>query len=289
MGIGIDYLKFIFDRVHDLKPGATIVTIGRLNSFLRTGASKALFSERGISLEQFPIWGVDFIDDVLGNAFPGTKIQSMDYSDYEGANLIHDLNEPLPKNLQATADVIIDGGTIEHVFDVPQVLRNYCDLLKVGGQLIISTPSNNLQGHGFYQFSAELFYSYFNAERGFEIDQIVMAFHPYPGTELGRAKMFLVAHPSELRQRIMLTNRRPTMIYASVRKVAEVKNTRVIPILQSDYVVTYENQGVSQVGPIKRFVKSLPYWIRRHVIGLGQRYWFSRFNRRFYKPWRPGL
>ena len=56
-------------------------------------------------------------------------------------------------------DVVYDGGTLEHVFNFPVALRNAMELLRPGGRLFtIHTCANNLCGHGFYQFSRELFY-----------------------------------------------------------------------------------------------------------------------------------
>ena len=49
---------------------------------------------------------------------------SLDYSDYEGAEIIHNLNEPdLAKEHHAIADLIVDAGTIEHVFHLPPSLH----------------------------------------------------------------------------------------------------------------------------------------------------------------------
>jgi len=38
----------------------------------------------------------------------------------------------------------------------------------------IHTPASNLCGHGFYQFSPELFYRALNATNGFEVERMIM-------------------------------------------------------------------------------------------------------------------
>src|SRR4051794_39715241 len=53
------------------------------------------------------------------------EIVALDASDYEAADLVHDLNEPVPRDLHGRFSLVFDGGTIEHVFDVATVLRNY--------------------------------------------------------------------------------------------------------------------------------------------------------------------
>lgn len=102
------------------------------------------------------------------------SVNSMDYSDFEGASIIHDLNIPVPKELRNKFDVVFDGGTTEHVFDVRMVVTNIKNLLKVGGYFIAFTPANNLCGHGFYQFSPEFYRTVFSEENGFKIHKFQM-------------------------------------------------------------------------------------------------------------------
>ena len=88
-----------------------------------------------------------------------------DCSDYEGAEITCDLNDPLEEPLRSRADVVIDGGTLEHVFDVRQALTNVSLLLKPGGRVIHMTPANNCANHGFYQFSPTLYADYYRTNR----------------------------------------------------------------------------------------------------------------------------
>jgi hypothetical protein len=99
-------------------------------------------------------------------ALGASSVSEMDASDYEGAALVHDLNSPVPSQLHDTCDFIYDGGSLEHIFDVPEVFRNYGRLLRRGGVLAVSTSANNQCGHGFYQFSPELIYRYFCPQNG---------------------------------------------------------------------------------------------------------------------------
>jgi hypothetical protein len=46
-------------------------------------------------------------------------------SPYEGAEIIHDLNRPVPDKLKESADFIVDGSTLDNVFDPAMVLRNF--------------------------------------------------------------------------------------------------------------------------------------------------------------------
>ena len=101
-------------------------------------------------------------------------IDSMDISDFEGANITHDLNYPIPQKLKQQYNCVFDGGTSEHVFDVKSSLFNTHELLKVGGVAIHAVPINNLVNHGFYQFSPALFFGFYE-QNGYKIHMIAFS------------------------------------------------------------------------------------------------------------------
>ncbi len=92
------------------------------------------------------------------------SVHALDYSEFEGATIIHDLNDPnLPAELCEKFDVIIDHGTLEHVFHIPNALNNLFRLLRTGGRLIHGTATSNLVDHGLYMFSPTFFYDFYVA------------------------------------------------------------------------------------------------------------------------------
>ncbi|WP_052045515.1 methyltransferase domain-containing protein [Prochlorococcus marinus] len=91
------------------------------------------------------------------------NVEAMDISDYEGADIIHNLNNPISKSLFEQYDAIIDSGTLEHIFDTPTALKNICDMLKPDGSLFLAYPCSNSIDHGFYSFSPTLFFDFFEA------------------------------------------------------------------------------------------------------------------------------
>lgn len=111
----------------------------------------------------------DPVDDVtLFQSLGFDRIESIDFSDFENPTHVHDFNLPVPVQFHKQYDVVYDGGTLEHIFNIPQSLRNVFDLLKVGGHVIHASPSSNHVDHGFYMFSPTLFYDYY-LSNGFEI------------------------------------------------------------------------------------------------------------------------
>ena len=100
------------------------------------------------------------------------SVIALDKDAFESADLMFDLNEPhIPADLAERFDVIIDSGTLEHVFHLPNALNNIFCMLKVGGRVIHIAPSSNHIDHGFYMFSPTLFWDYYTENR-FEINSI---------------------------------------------------------------------------------------------------------------------
>ena len=108
----------------------------------------------------------DYCENMLSSAFGSTSVSSIDNSDYEGATIVKNLNNPIADEYIGSFDTIIDGGFSKHIFNIPTVLLNIARMSKVGGQIIHALPANNFCGHGFWQFSPELFFSLYNTKNG---------------------------------------------------------------------------------------------------------------------------
>ena len=100
-----------------------------------------------------------------------SRIDAIDYSDYEGANLIFDLNKPVPSTMFEQYDYVIDGGTTEHIFDVALAIDNMIRMLKVGGYIFHIVPCDGWVDHGFYSLSPTFFRDYYPLN-GFVIESL---------------------------------------------------------------------------------------------------------------------
>ncbi|HZV87931.1 MAG TPA: hypothetical protein VFF95_10310 [Candidatus Binatus sp.] len=107
--------------------------------------------------------GTIFDDDRFFHLLGFDEVASCDASRYENSTLIVDLNQLAEQHLHGRFDVIYNGGTMEHIFHVPNVLSNIHAMLKVGGRAIHIAPSSNLVDHGFYSFSPTFFCDYYEA------------------------------------------------------------------------------------------------------------------------------
>jgi hypothetical protein len=92
----------------------------------------------------------------------------LDLLPIDSAEVVHDLNEPLPTALEGRFGTVLDAGTCEHVFDVRQALTNVARACRVGGQVLHLSPALNYLDHGFYALSPTLFFDFYRAN-GFEV------------------------------------------------------------------------------------------------------------------------
>ena len=70
---------------------------------------------------------------------------------------------------------VINGGTLEHIFDVAKAMKNISDMVKPGGVVIHIVPFAGLANHGFYSFSPTFFLDYCEAN-SFDIINLSMEF-----------------------------------------------------------------------------------------------------------------
>jgi hypothetical protein len=162
------------------------------------------------------------------------EVASLDCSSYEGATLVHDMNSPIPDELRERFTVVHDGGTLEHVFNLPQALRNSMEMVRVGGHFTQVTVANNFMGHGFWQFSPELVFRVFSPANGYRIDAVLLH-EVVPG-----GPWYVVTDPNEVGARVELCNSRPTYILTIAQRIARTE-IFAIPPQQSDYVAQWRD------------------------------------------------
>jgi hypothetical protein len=202
------------------------------------------------------------------------EISAMDFSDYEGAAILHDLNKPISDELKGKFTFVLDGGTTEHVFNFPTALANAMEMVETGGHLMIITGGNNFLGHGFYQFSPELFYRALSRENGFEVKRLIAA-------EVG-GRWFEVADPQTVKSRVELINDQPVYLMVLAHKI-ETKPLFAKAPQQSDYVEMWHSYAANQTGEtapnkLKDILKKNEF-LRETLIGIKQKQKESRIRR----------
>jgi hypothetical protein len=154
------------------------------------------------------------------------KITSIDASAFEGASLVHDFSLPIPSSLQEQFDTFLDFGSVEHIFDVAQVIDNIVKLVKPGGHILIATNANGFPAHGLFQYSPEFFYSVFSSRNGFQDTGVFLV-------PISNQKMWsFIRRPAELKRRNEIPFEEQMMVLVFSRKTSDVAP---LTVFQSDY------------------------------------------------------
>jgi hypothetical protein len=165
------------------------------------------------------------------------EILAIDVSDYEGAQILHDMNRPIPNRLVSTFDLVLDSGTLEHIFELTTALRNATQMVRPNGRFISITMANNYCGHGFYQFSPELFYRFLCPRNGYSMESCII-WEDIPGS-----RFYQVPDPDSIRERVNLTSDFGAYMMVQANRQGDV-SWEFVP-LQSDYVRLWE--GLAEV------------------------------------------
>ena len=99
-------------------------------------------------------------DAVLLASFCNASYDALDRSDYEGANILHDMNREVPPDLRSQFEFIYNGSCMDNVFDAATYLRNTSRMLKPYGRIVHVESAGSYPG-AFTMFSPEWFFSYY--------------------------------------------------------------------------------------------------------------------------------
>lgn len=205
------------------------------------------------------------------------------------------MNYPVDSNLHSKYDIILDGGSLEHIFNFPCAIKNCMNLVKKGGSIFIFTMCNNHSGHGFYQFSPELFFRIFDKKNGFKIQDVIVEKHHYPGLELSLStECYSVTDPAFLKKRVGLVSKYPIVMLIHAIKTEDKEVFEEFPI-QSDYLEIYNSfasrlvtQDKKQFKEKAKYILSkMPIFVKNYIIGNFQLYRYSFSNKHSYKRWYP--
>lgn len=118
-------------------------------------ANRSKLEEKGVD---FKVKDSLFARNLFTTLLGASLYHELDVSPYQGAEIIHSLNQPIPHYLCNSYDVVLDLGTLEHLSDNKQAINNIFSFLRNGGVYYCGTVVNNMVDHGFFQFSPTYFY-----------------------------------------------------------------------------------------------------------------------------------
>jgi hypothetical protein len=110
--------------------------------------------------------------------------------------------------------------------------------VKLGGQFVSFTMANNFCGHGFYQFSPELFFRLLSFENGYKMESCI------EWESVHGSRFFEVPDPASLSDRIEQTSRSGTFLFIQAKRIGNSSVTQ--PPHQSDYTSQWEAAQIGQ-------------------------------------------
>lgn len=102
-------------------------------------------------------------DQQFFKALGFTEVQSMEFGTEEHATFVWDLNNPTPPDWSEQFDMIYDGGTLEHIFHIPNAISSVCRMLKVGGRVVHDGGCSGTIDHGFYAIQPTFYHDFYTA------------------------------------------------------------------------------------------------------------------------------
>lgn len=297
MGLDINGTRFL---LYAMKAGvdySQTAMIGRQGLHLKPVQLQKNFAEFGFACDS------NLLDSIFNAKDGGVeqlfrhlgadKVESFDNSSYEGATHLHDMNLEISDTFKERYSVVLDGGSLEHIFNFPVAIKNCMEMTKIGGYYLGISPMNNLVGHGFYQLSPELYFSVFTKTNGFEIVDLI-AHEPH------NKKWYSVISPLAVGRRVTLVNNSPVYLLVIARRT-EKKTIFESPPQQSDYITAWKQKdsapagrdrsGTASMNTIKhtlsRNISRLIKNIKRPILKITGKNYYSGFNPDFFTAFNP--
>ena len=168
MGLDLTSLYFLISSKEDDFGQGPFLSLGYPDLNFTTKAlnefREKFFKER---FDKFP-QELELNSENLFKHFGYESFSVLDVYEHEKVDIVWNLNnyENLPKNYINHFSLVIDPGTLQHIFDIRSCLNCIKKLVKQDGYVYHVSPGNNYLDHGFYQISPTLFQDYYT-ENGF--------------------------------------------------------------------------------------------------------------------------
>ncbi len=267
MAITIQTFKILKHFEKEILNFGEILSLGRLD---------ILISDADFKKYQIPHTLNKFADNNYFFNFKFKNLKSLDVSSFEKSDIIHDLNRPITCHHEQF-DTIIDFGTSEHVFNIVQNLKNISTLCKINGHIIHCLPANNNCGHGFWQFSPELFFQLYKKNNGYFNTEVFLI------DMLEKNKFYKVENYT-YQERLEFNSDVPLYIVVKTKKIDKNNFNEVF---QSDYEVQWKdkNSSIRKKNIFSRYYKNIRtvYKKKLKTFPFFQDIFFKKEEKRFYK------
>lgn len=166
MAIDVVDLPLFFHLADGCAFRGRLLTLGRQDVTVSVPELRAAAAQFRFPLAAGLPKGQALSDQALFRALGFESVQSLDADGYEGAAIIHDLNDPEPPpGTDGRFDVVLDRGVSDVVFDLASCLSCVARMVKVGGRAIHFLPSSNHVEMGYVMPSPRALQAFYQANR----------------------------------------------------------------------------------------------------------------------------
>ena len=164
-------------------------------------------------------------------------VKALDFSPVDNPDILADLNEPVPEELHGRFDLVVDGGTFDHVFDLRQAFVNVADMLRSGGRVMHwNAASNQVEVGAYCSFSPSIFLDYYEQNGFADCQAFVAVRRPYVAEEYE-----LFEYNRTPNAQALFLDPRPVISIIWAAKT-EASTTRTMPT-QAAWLVTPDQQA----------------------------------------------
>lgn len=256
MGVTRSFLDLIFKYGHsDFFRDRNILTLGVIHPFL-SASDYDCYSKIDINLSR----DVNtFSHSLFIDSLHANSLKSLDVSSYQGADIIADLNSGVPSSLSSSFDLVLDVGTLEHLFDLKKSLRNIFSMLRLEGLYYSGVPCNDWVDHGFYQFSPTFFVDFarHNSESLLLVDLILTA--PFENASWDILKM------GPFEKSVLLKSGKKFGVISVLKKIGD--SPLNFDVVQSKYISIFETPSSSRSRKNIRFLSMFKRKVLEFLVG----------------------
>ena len=192
MGLSKQMARFVIREGKHSPIRGSVLVVGRQTIHLTPERFAELMREEGMPTDPaIPVSldtttqkgaGRGYISDAyFFKSLGADNVTAIDVSDYEGAEIVHNLDTPIPTRLEGKFDFICNGSGIDNMFNPIMGLTNISKLLAPAGRVIHFEHSSNTVNNAYLQFSPNWFFDYYVVNKFADCKTYIALFYDLHG------------------------------------------------------------------------------------------------------------